>query len=97
MKLLLLPLLAALALPSAVNAETWYLLGSTSGGRNWKVPMPNKEQCESAGQRFLNNKNRDDWNGFIPSSPAYICLKGKWMKRLLLCTAIFNTIDSRSK
>ena len=47
MKRLLLPLLTALALPTAVNAETWYLLGSISGGRNWKVPMPNKEQCES--------------------------------------------------
>ena len=53
MKRLLLPLLAALALPTAVNAETWYLLGSVSGGRNWKVPMPNKEQCESEGKRFL--------------------------------------------
>ncbi len=47
MKRLLLPLLEALTLPTAVNAETWYLLGSISGGRNWKVPMPNKEQCES--------------------------------------------------
>ena len=28
MKRLLLPLLAAIALPTAFNAETWYLLGS---------------------------------------------------------------------
>ena len=77
MKRLLLPLLAALALPTAVNAETWYLLGSISGGRNWKVPMPNKEQCESEGKRFLNNKNQNDWRGFGVNAPSYICIKGK--------------------
>ena len=77
MKRLLLPLLAALALPTAVNAETWYLLGSISGGRNWKVPMQNKEQCESEGKRFLNNKNQNDWRGFGVNAPSYICIKGK--------------------
>ena len=61
MKRLLLPLLAALALPTAVNAETWYFLGRKLKA-NWTVPMPSREQCESEGQRFLNNKNNDDWN-----------------------------------
>ena len=77
MKRLLVPLLAAIALPTAVNAETWYLLGRVAKTGHFTVPMPNKEQCESEGQRFLNNKNQDDWNGFIPSFPGYICLKGK--------------------
>ena len=77
MKRLLLPLLAALALPTAVIAETWYLLGRANKANQWTVPMPNKEQCESEGNKFLNNKNQDDWNGFIPSFPSYICLKGK--------------------
>ena len=76
MKQLLLPLLAALTLPTAVNAETWYLLGSAPK-RAWTVPMPNKEQCESEGKRFLNNKNFNDWRGFGVSALSYICIKGK--------------------
>ena len=77
MKRLLLPLLAALALPTAVNAETWYLLGS-SKERAWTVPMPNKEQCESEGKRFINPKeNLDDWKGHGVSYLTYICIKGK--------------------
>ena len=77
MKRLLLPLLAALALPTAVNAETWYLLGRANKANNWTVPMPNEEQCESEGKRFLNNKNLNDWRGFGVSALSYICIKGK--------------------
>ncbi len=77
MKRLLLPLLAAIALPTAINAETWYLLGSTGGGRNWTVPMPSKVQCESEGKRFLNNLSFNDWKGFGVNDPSYICIKGK--------------------
>ena len=43
MKPLLLPLLAALALPTAVNAETWYLLGRVAKNGSFTVPMPNKD------------------------------------------------------
>ena len=39
MRKLLIPLLAALALPIAVNAESYYLLVGTKGYRNWTVPM----------------------------------------------------------
>ena len=74
MKRLLLPLLAALALPTAVNAETWYLLGSVRGAKFWTVPMPSEEQCESEGKRFL---NKEDWKGNKINYPAYICIKGK--------------------
>ena len=38
MKRLLIPLLAALALPNAVNAETWYLLVKGSKGSMVSVP-----------------------------------------------------------
>ena len=74
MKRLLLPLLAALALPTAVNAETWYLLGSFRGVKFWSVPMPSKEQCESEGKRFL---NKDNWKVDKMYYPSYICIKGK--------------------
>ena len=73
-KLLVLPLL--LGFTSAVNAETWYLLGKTSAG-TWTVPMPSEDQCNAEGKRF-NNLNRDsEWEGFKSNAPAYICLKGK--------------------
>ena len=74
MKHLLIPLLAALALPTAVNAETWYLLGRANKANNWTVAMPNEEQCESEGKRFL---NKDNWKGDKMNYPSYICIKGK--------------------
>jgi len=39
--------------------------------------MPNKEQCESEGEKFMNIKNRDNWRGYLGSFPSYICIKGK--------------------
>jgi len=39
--------------------------------------MPNKEQCEREGKRFLNNKNFNDWRGFGVSALSYICIKEK--------------------
>ena len=77
MRKLLIPLLAAVDLPTAVNAETWYLLARIGKSAAFTVPMPNKEQCESEGKRFLNNKNNNDWRGFLGSFPSYICIKGK--------------------
>ena len=46
MKRLLLPLLAALALPNPVNAENYYWLVGTKGPRNWKVQIESLEDCE---------------------------------------------------
>jgi len=72
MLIFLIPLLAALALPTAVNAETCYQLGSIWSRRNgieqsnsWTVPFKNKNDCEEAGEKFV-NKNWDDnaWNDF---------------------------------
>ena len=56
MKRLLLPLLAALALPIAVNAETWYLLvkqGEGTKGRSyaWQIPTSSKEECDEKNQK----------------------------------------------
>tara|TARA_B100001989_G_scaffold241389_1_gene207236 strand:- start:87 stop:281 length:195 start_codon:yes stop_codon:yes gene_type:complete len=56
MKLLLLPLLAALALPS-VNARVanYYLLVDWKKN-NWTVPMQSKELCETAGKKVYIRK-----------------------------------------
>ena len=60
MKKLLLPLLASFALPSAVNAETWWLMaaGKFDGMAirvpvNWSIPTNSEQECEFAGQKFL--------------------------------------------
>ena len=79
MNRLLLPLLAAIALPTAVNAEVanYYLLVEWKRN-NWTVPMQSKELCESAGQKVLDQQYNwepkgDGKNGF----PYYICVKAK--------------------
>ncbi len=73
MKRFLIPLLAALAFPTAVNAGTWYLLAKTSAG-TWTVPMPNENQCNAEGRRLL---DLDYWRGPISKLPAYVCVLGK--------------------
>ena len=52
MKRLLVPLLAALALPTAVNAEEYYFLGQHGSGF-YTVPMASKKLCEEAGSKFI--------------------------------------------
>ena len=49
MRKLLIPLLAAIAVPTAVNAEShnYYLL-LRSGYGTWTVPMESMEACEKA-------------------------------------------------
>jgi len=58
LKRLLLPLLAALALPTAVNAEVagYYLVG-IADRKPFVVPMKTLELCEEAGKKFGDNKN----------------------------------------
>ena len=77
MRKLLIPLLAAIALPTAANAETWYHLARIGKSAAFTVPMPNKKKCESEGKGFLNNKNNYDWGGFLGIFTSYICIKGK--------------------
>ncbi len=80
MKRLLLPLLAVLALPTAVNAETWYLLGKAGKGATYSIPMESKEDCEEQGERFIKGKKDKNWKGnknFNILTAGYICIKGK--------------------
>ena len=75
MKRILLPLLAVLALPTAINAETWYLFASHGRGTH-TIPTQSKEACERAGEKFWDKQGRN-WTGFKPNSPGYICIKGR--------------------
>ena len=76
MKRLLLPLLAAIALPSPVNAETWWLMAA---GRNyeanstWSIPTNSEQECEFAGQKFLNSS----FPTLLEKGRGYVCVKGK--------------------
>ena len=73
MKRLLLPLLAAIALPTAVNAETWYLLIGKGGGIV-SVPMESEEQCEQAAEEVTTFK---EWRGDGKLWFVVNCIKGK--------------------
>ncbi len=70
MNRLLLPLLAALALPTAVNAESYWLIIVKKGkvGALEKIEMPNIKACESEGEKWraINKMGRD-----------YSCIIGK--------------------
>ena len=73
MRKLLIPLLAAIALPTAVNAESYWLIlrvdDDDSGVALEKIEMKSLEQCEEQG---------DDWKyGGFGSSKYYKCLIGK--------------------
>jgi len=82
MKRLLIPLLSALALPAAVNAETWWLM---AGGKNnaqkratssqWAIPTNYEKECEIAGQKFLNTKFPEIY--LQNNGKGYVCVKGK--------------------
>ena len=62
MKRLLLPLLALLALPTAVMAESFYLLvnavdkkGALDSQNSWVVPMKTLSGCEKAGLKIISS------------------------------------------
>ena len=58
MKRFLLALLAAFALPTAVNAESyWLILEHDGGGGLEKIEMESLEQCEEQGYIFQNKTN----------------------------------------
>ena len=75
MRKFLIPLLAVIAFPTAVNAETWYLFASHAKGTH-TIPTVSKEACEISGEKFWDKKGKN-WTGFKPAQPAYICIKGK--------------------
>ena len=71
MKSLILPLLAALAIPTAVNAETfWLILNQTTMKNNGqgayameKVEVSSWDSCKKQGEEWSNSwaKNRGYW------------------------------------
>ncbi len=77
MKGLLLSLLAALALPIAVNAQVanYYLL-AMAARKPYVVPMASKELCELAGSQFVDGKA---WSNGMERMTAitYLCVKAK--------------------
>ena len=80
MKRLLLPLLAALALPTAVNAESYWLIIFHSSGSNnaalEKIEMESIQQCKEQGKDFVlggfSTRNKDYQKGL-----GYKCITGK--------------------
>ncbi len=70
MKPFLIPLLAALVLPTAVNAETIWLVLSRKFGGFEKIEMRDIEHCQEM---------RDYWweNGGKRSDSYSLCIKGK--------------------
>ena len=69
MRKLLIPLLAVFALPTAVNAESYWLIliegGKKHGKALEKIEMESMEQCEEQGNLF-----KSGYRG-------YVCLIGK--------------------
>ena len=73
MKRLLLPLLAALALPTAVSAESyWLILTDHKTYAYEKIEMESMAQCEEQGKIFKDLKI-----GVVTRSQRYACLTGK--------------------
>ena len=79
MKRLLLPLLAALALPTAVNAESHWLIityGHTNAAQAAaleKIEMPSAEFCEKEGRRWENSPTQ----GLKSIQRRFHCVVGK--------------------
>ena len=65
MKKFLIPLLAALALPTAVYAESYWLVLSKYENAIEKIEMKSMEQCEEQGEK---------WEGAMWNKEDYICL-----------------------
>ncbi|WP_320664635.1 hypothetical protein [Prochlorococcus sp. MIT 1223] len=77
MKRLLLPLLAAFALPTAASAESYWLLLTHSKYETFeKIEMGSLDQCEEMGALFVSSKRLN-----MPIAPAwkpgFECFEGK--------------------
>ena len=74
MKRLLLPVLAAIALPTAVNAESYWLilLYNSKGTALEKIEMNSMRQCEQEAAKWMNKPT-----GLSRGKKAYQCLEGK--------------------
>jgi len=70
MKSFLLPLLASITLPAAVNAETyWLVMSSKAGSTLVTIPTNNIKECEASGAKYVRTK--------FAKYVKYVCLKGK--------------------
>jgi hypothetical protein len=83
MKHLLLPLLAALALPTAALADSyWLVLRYTSSGHSLagvaidSIEMKSMEQCELMGAKWMGTKETKV-EGRKQKGYGYVCLEGK--------------------
>ena len=79
MSKLLIPLLAAIALPTTVNAESVYLVVKTTTGSMMRengqlmvVPMKTIDGCEEAGQKLISSERF-----FHPKNVSFECLESK--------------------
>ena len=83
MKKLLLPLLASFALPSAVSAESVWLVLKYAGW-NWhngsgleKIEMKDMAQCELMGSKWIASRKVHSKQGERFEDSNYVCLEGK--------------------
>ena len=73
MKRLLLPLLAAFALPASVNAETVWLLVTNRYAESFeKIEMKDMNQCKEQGEIIKDTKF-----GTLAKNYRYMCVVGK--------------------
>ena len=85
MKRFLIPLLAAFALPTAVNAESVYLVVKTitgtlmrGNGQLMVVPMKTMDGCEEAGQKLVSSERFIKGKfGKITRDISFECLESK--------------------
>ncbi len=76
----LIPLLAAFALPTAVNAETWWLVvgarfaWSKPAATSWQIPTSSFEQCKESGEKIIGNEGL---HGKVFDHVRYRCVLGK--------------------
>ena len=83
MKRLILPLIAALALPTSVNAETWWLVmrGKTNKSIaptvSWTIPTESEQECNQERDRVINLENWKSNETFRRLLIDAICVKGK--------------------
>ncbi len=77
MRKFFIPLLASIALPTAVSAEVanYYLVANLRRS-SFVIPMQTLELCEEAGKKYKTSKA---WNPTLkdPYQLSYICLKAK--------------------
>ena len=81
MRRFLLPLIAAIALPTAANAESiWLILryGNQTGSAMEKIKMSNMNQCELMGAKWMGTKfTKRENNQKAYMNFGYACIQGE--------------------